>query len=183
MPGTPHRRTGTTPPFGYRQFHPDVSLNFECNRWAEWIGPSAISEVAGLAAHANSYPEWISGFLGLGGSSPRRRPGLRRGLLRPGRGDLHDRDDPHRMPRATGSCRPCGPSMPLRRNIFRLVPARCPVDLRPQRQSGPTIVMFGGFDSYIEEFAEMAAMVAAGAASSPSKDPAKAAHSRTTGCR
>ena len=36
-------------------------------------------------------------------------------------------------------------------------------DLRPERQIGPTIVMFGGFDSYVEEFLPMlAGMVDAG---------------------
>src|ERR1700760_732889 len=49
----------TTPPIGYRRYHPDVSINFQCNRLAQWIGPSAIDEVAELAAHANTYPELI----------------------------------------------------------------------------------------------------------------------------
>ena len=56
---------GATPPIGYRRFHPDVSINFQCNRWVQWIGPSAIDEVAELAAHANTYPELIDGFLAL----------------------------------------------------------------------------------------------------------------------
>ena len=55
---------GITPPIGYHQFHPDISINFQCNRWVQWIGPSAIDEVAELAAHANTYPEVIDGFLG-----------------------------------------------------------------------------------------------------------------------
>ena len=41
--------TGAIPPIGYHQFHPDVSVNFQCNRWVQWIGPSAIDEVAELA--------------------------------------------------------------------------------------------------------------------------------------
>ena len=57
--------TGATPPIGYRQFHPDISINFQCNRWVQWIGPSAIDEVAELAERANTYPELIDGFLGL----------------------------------------------------------------------------------------------------------------------
>ena len=56
---------GTTPPIGYRHFHPDISINFQCNRWVQWIGPSAIDEVAELAAHADTYPELIDGFLAL----------------------------------------------------------------------------------------------------------------------
>src|ERR1700727_3140014 len=56
---------GATPPIGYRHFHPDISINFQCNRGVQWIGPSAIDEVAELAAHATTYPELIDGFLAL----------------------------------------------------------------------------------------------------------------------
>src|SRR5258708_34843865 len=58
-------RTAAVPPFGYHQFHRDVGLNYECNRWAESIGPEAIGEITRLAAHANTYPEWIDGYLAL----------------------------------------------------------------------------------------------------------------------
>jgi hypothetical protein len=68
--------TGGTPPIGYHHFHADVSINFQCNRWVQWIGPSAIDEVAELAAHAKTYPELIDGFLGLARAGP-RRPGAR----------------------------------------------------------------------------------------------------------
>src|SRR5271165_1929529 len=57
--------TGATPPIGFRRFHPDVSINFQCNRWVQWIGPSAIDEVAEMASRANTYPEVIDGFLAL----------------------------------------------------------------------------------------------------------------------
>jgi pimeloyl-ACP methyl ester carboxylesterase len=156
--------TGTTPPFGYRQFHPDVSLNFECNRWAEWIGPSAIGEVAGLAGHANSYPEWISGFLGLADQA--------RAADRVFAAAYYDRaaeffmtgEDPRRDAARDRF-------LQTMRAIYDVTPEHIPFgsgalpayDLRPQRQIGPTIVMFGGFDSYIEEFLPMmAAMVDAG---------------------
>src|SRR6202012_1765837 len=58
-------RAGTPPPIGYRQYHPDISINFQCNRWVQWIGPSAIDEVAALADNANTYPELIDAFLAL----------------------------------------------------------------------------------------------------------------------
>ncbi len=57
--------TGATPPIGYRRFHPDVSINFQCNRWVQWIGASAIDEVTELAAVATTYPELIDAFLAL----------------------------------------------------------------------------------------------------------------------
>ena len=73
-----------TPPIGYRRFHPDVSINFQCNRWVQWIGPSAIDEVAELAAHANTYPQLIDAFLALAERAARSGARGRRRLLRPG---------------------------------------------------------------------------------------------------
>ena len=100
---------GTTPPIGYRHFHPDISINFQCNRWVQWIGPSAIDEVAELAAHANTYPELIDGFLALAERA--------RGEGRAVAGAYYDRaaefflsaTDPRRRPRAPASCRRCAP--------------------------------------------------------------------------
>src|SRR6476661_6776432 len=57
--------TGATPAVGYHHFHDDLSLNFQCNRWVQWIGPSAMNEVTELAGRCDIYPEWIDGFLGL----------------------------------------------------------------------------------------------------------------------
>src|ERR1700751_6463915 len=57
--------SGATAPIGFHRFHSDFSINFQCNRWVQWIGPSAIDEVAEMAARANTYPELMDGFLGL----------------------------------------------------------------------------------------------------------------------
>ena len=54
-----------TSPIGFHRFHSDVSINFQCNRWVQWIGPSAIDEVSELASRANTYPELIDAFLAL----------------------------------------------------------------------------------------------------------------------
>jgi pimeloyl-ACP methyl ester carboxylesterase len=156
--------TGTTAPFGYRHFHPDVGMNFECNRWAEWIGPSAIDEVAKVAAHADSYPEWISGFLELAEQA--------RADDRIFAAAYYDRAAEFFMtvddPRRDAARRRFLQTM---RAIYDVAPEHIPFgsgalpayDLRPQRQIGPTIVVFGGFDSYIEEFLPMlAGMVDAG---------------------
>jgi hypothetical protein len=37
-------------PPGYRQLHPDVSVNFQLNRWLGWMTPQALPEVAAAAA-------------------------------------------------------------------------------------------------------------------------------------
>jgi pimeloyl-ACP methyl ester carboxylesterase len=156
--------TGNTPSIGYHHFHPDVSINFQCNRWVQWIGPSAIDEVAELAAHANTYPELIDGFLGLA----ERVRAADRALA----GAYYDRAAEFFMT-ATDPRRPAARARFLQamRTIYDVAPEFVPFrsgslpayDLRPDRQIGAPIVMFGGFDSYVEEFFPMiAGMVDAG---------------------
>src|SRR6201996_7123173 len=156
--------TGATPPIGYHHFHRDVSINFQCNRWVQWIGPSAIDEVTELAAHANTYPELIDGFLGLADRA--------RTADRPFAGAYYDRAAEFFLP-ASDPRRPAARARFLQamRTIYDVTPEFVPFgsgalpayDLRPQRQTGAPILMFGGFDSYIEEFLPMiASMVDAG---------------------
>jgi pimeloyl-ACP methyl ester carboxylesterase len=156
--------TGATPPIGYHQFHPDVSINFQCNRWVQWIGPSALDEVAELAARANTYPELIDGFLGLAEQA--------RAADRALAAAYYDRAAEFFMTSADPR-RPAARARFLHtmRTIYDVTPDLVPFrsgtmpayDLRPDRQIGAPIVMFGGFDSYIEEFLPMiASMVDAG---------------------
>jgi pimeloyl-ACP methyl ester carboxylesterase len=156
--------TGATPPIGYRQYHPDVSINFQCNRWVQWIGPSAIDEVAELAARADTYPELIDGFLSLA----QRARDADRALA----GAYYDRAAEFFMS-ATDPGRPATRARFLTalRTVYDITPELIAFrsgflpayDLRPERQIGPTVVMFGGFDSYVEEFLPMiAGMVDAG---------------------
>jgi pimeloyl-ACP methyl ester carboxylesterase len=158
------RIDGNTPPVGFRRYHPDVSQNFECNRWVESIGPDAIDEVAELAGRCTTFPEWIDGYL--------RLAELARVADRPLASAYYDRaaafymaaDDPRRQAaraRFVGGMRA----------IYGVTPDEVPFgaaslpayDLRPAHQTGAPILLFGGFDSYIEEFLPMAAaMVDAG---------------------
>jgi pimeloyl-ACP methyl ester carboxylesterase len=156
--------TGTAPVVGYHRFHDDLSLNFQCNRWVQWIGPSAIAEVAELAARCDTYPEWIDGFLGLADAA--RDAGSQFASA------YYDRaaeffmcpDDPRRPGARTRF-------VTTMRVLYDVIPDEVPYagsalpafDLHPQQQAGSTILIFGGFDSYIEEFLPMlASMVDAG---------------------
>src|SRR6202789_4319970 len=155
MDASAHRidSTGTTPPIGYHHFHPDISINFQCNRWVQWIGPSAIDEVAELAAHANTYPELIDAFLALA----ERARGEGRAIA----GAYYDRAAEFFLS-ATDPRRPAARQRFLQamRTAYGVTPDLIPFgsgslpayDLRPERQIGATVVMFGGFDSYGGEF-------------------------------
>lgn len=150
-----------TPAVGYHDFHTDRSINFQCNRWVQWIGPEAVAEVAALAAHANGYPEWIEGFLALERGAREqgrvlaaafygraaeffmepadsRRPLARARFLTDMRG-LYG-VAPVEVPYTDGACRGMLPA-------YDLCPDAIPVE---------TVLVFGGFDSYVEEFLPMA---------------------------
>jgi len=156
--------TGTAPAVGYHHFHDDLSLNFQCNRWVQWIGPSAIAEVTELAARCDTYPEWIDGFLGLAEAASKADRRLASAY--------YDRAAEFFM-------RPDDPRRPAARNrfaqamrtLYDVAPDEVPyggsalpaIDLRQEAESGTTMVVFGGFDSYVEEFLPMlATMVDAG---------------------
>jgi pimeloyl-ACP methyl ester carboxylesterase len=156
--------TGTAPAVGYHHFHDDPSLNFQCNRWLQWIGPSAIEEIAELAARCDAYPEWIDGFLQLAEGA--RAAGRRLASAyyeRAAEFFMHP-DDP-RSPAARDRF------VQTMRALYDVVPDAVPYagsalpafDLHPATETRSTIVVFGGFDSYIEEFLPMlATMVDAG---------------------
>jgi pimeloyl-ACP methyl ester carboxylesterase len=156
--------TGATPPVGYHRFHDDLSLNFQCNRWVQWIGASAIPEVTALAARCDTYPEWIDGFLEVADAA--------RTADRPLAAAYYDRaaeffmrpDDPRRTVTRDRFVH-------AMRTLYGVPPDEVPhgnsalpaYDLRPRRETGSTILVFGGFDSYVEEFLPMlATMVDAG---------------------
>jgi pimeloyl-ACP methyl ester carboxylesterase len=156
--------TGTTPAIGYHHFHDDPSLNFQCNRWIQWIGPSAIAEVTELAARCHTYPEWIDGFLGLAETARQADRRLASAYYDRAAEFFMRPDDPRR-PAARKRF------VQTMRTLYDIVPDAVPyagsalpaIDLRPQAESAGTIVVFGGFDSYVEEFLPMlATMVDAG---------------------
>jgi pimeloyl-ACP methyl ester carboxylesterase len=152
--------TGTTPAVGYHHFHDDVSLNFQCNRWVQWIGPSAIADVTELAARCQTYPEWIDGFLALAVAAREVRPLASAYYDRAA--EFFMRPDDPRRPATRARF------LQTMRTLYDVTPDQVPFagavlpafDLRPQVESGSTIVIFGGFDSYIEEFLPMLATMA-----------------------
>ncbi|MCW2651546.1 MAG: hypothetical protein QOE41_1383 [Mycobacterium sp.] len=142
----------TAPPFGYHRLHPDRGMEFQLNRFAEWVGPSALDEVRTAAAGITSYDDWISTFLGLAGTA--------RASGRVMAGAYYDRaadffmttEDPRREPARARFLHDM-------RELYQLQPV--PVDyghttlpaydLQPADPPRGTVVVFGGFDSYIEE--------------------------------
>ena len=152
---------------GYHRFHDDLSVNFQCNRWVQWIGPSAIPEVTKLAAHCQTYPEWIDGFLALADAARAAGRQLASAYYDRAAEFFMRPDDPRRLDARTRF-------LTIMRRLYDVTVEEVPyhssalpaLDLRPPDETPETrspIVIFGGFDSYIEEFLPMlAAMTDAG---------------------
>jgi len=52
-------------PVGYHRLHPDPGMEFQLNRFLQWIGRSALDEIRAAATRIVSYPTWIDTFLAL----------------------------------------------------------------------------------------------------------------------
>jgi len=140
---------------GWYELHPDVSLNFQLNRWAATGGPAWVDDVRPLLPSLVDYDSWRNAFVGLG-----ERAASEGRLLHAA---LHFRcaeffmlgSDPRKEPlrkRLTLMfCQAAGVPASARREI-KFGELRLPAWHLPSDSPRGTLVVFGGFDSYIEEF-------------------------------
>lgn len=149
---------------GYHHFHDDVSINFQCNRWVQWLGPSAMAEITELAARARTYPEWIDGFLALADTARADGRAIASAYYDRAAEFFMSPDDGRKFGARTRFVQ-------TMRALYDVNPEEVPYagtalpafDLRPDAETASPIVIFGGFDSYMEEFLPMlATMVDAG---------------------
>lgn len=50
---------------GYYDLHPDISLNFQLNRWLAWMTPQALPDVMQTASRVRGYADLTTAFLAL----------------------------------------------------------------------------------------------------------------------
>jgi pimeloyl-ACP methyl ester carboxylesterase len=137
---------------------PEPSLNFQINRWAAYGGPRWLDDVRPELSKLASYRAWIDTFMTLG----------ERALAeaRPFHAALHFRsaeffmtsDDPRKQPTRARLLPLLRAESGVEETARRWVPfegTQLPAwHFVPERSKG-TFVVFGGFDSYIEEFFPM----------------------------
>ena len=140
---------------GWLDLHPDASLNFQLNRWLAYGGESWLADVRPALEGLKGYDAWRGAFLALGE--------LALGAARPLDAALHLRTAEFFM--VPGDSRKAkvrlqltallrdayGVTLADRRDVpfaGGTLPAFCFAADKPKG----TIVAFGGFDSYIEEF-------------------------------
>lgn len=160
---TDHPRTAMAPmafPIGYHSLHPDASMNFQMNRWFGGVGePDMLEEMRMAAPRIATYADWKREFVALAERASQQGRVLRAGFywrsaeffLRP--------DDPERKSareKFLGAVRSVYGLELGERHAVPYADGRIRGFLPAYRFKPPrakcTIVFFGGFDSYIEEF-------------------------------
>lgn len=146
-------------PIGFHQLHPDVSMNFQMNRWYSWVGEAEmLDEMRGAAPRIANYTDWKREFLALAEAASAQGRLLRAGFYyRSAEFFMRPVDPDRKMARAhflaaIGSVYGLDPNdryqVPYSDCAMTgFLPAYC---FTPVQSKG-TIVFFGGFDSYIEE--------------------------------
>lgn len=146
-------------PIGYHSLHPDVSMNFQMNRWYGWVGePDMLDEMRIAAVRITSYADWKREFVALAERAAQQGHALRAGFYWRSAEFFMQPDDPDRKSAREKSLKA------LRSVYGAELGERHAVPYADGRHTGflpayrfqplhakCTIVFFGGFDSYIEE--------------------------------
>jgi hypothetical protein len=146
-------------PVGYHDLHPDISINFQLNRFYGWVGDNSMltemREAAAGLSGVQDYPTFIKVFLELGDKALARHETLKGAYyLRLAEFFLNTKD-PRKLPTRQRF-------VDLVLGHFQIPSSACsriPYEsgwlpayrLTPAQPTKGTFIVFGGFDSYIEE--------------------------------
>ncbi len=50
----------------YDDLHPDYGVNFQMNRWINYLGSEALDDLRAIAPQLTDYPSYVQAFLALG---------------------------------------------------------------------------------------------------------------------
>ena len=146
-------------PVGYYDLHPDVTLNFQLNRFWNWVGePQMLDELRRVAPSLTNYDDWIRQLLALGERALGQGRMLAGAyLIRAAEFFMSADDSRRRGARQTflhTVQTQCGVSADQHHDVVYDGTTLSAYRLTPASPRG-AIVVFGGFDSYIEEWLPM----------------------------
>jgi alpha-beta hydrolase superfamily lysophospholipase len=146
-------------PVGYHDLHPDISINFQLNRFYGWAGDDSMltemREAAAGLSGVDDYPTFTKTFLDLGDKALARHETLKGAYYLRLAEFFLPTGDPRKLPTRQRF-------VDLVLGHFQIPPSaytRIPFEsgwlsayrFTPAKPKG-TLVVFGGFDSYIEEW-------------------------------
>jgi pimeloyl-ACP methyl ester carboxylesterase len=146
-------------PIGFHALHPDISMNFQMNRWYSWVGEAGmLEEMRGVAPRITNFVDWKREFLVLADTAKREGHVLRAGFYFRAADFFMRADDPDRHHARAEFLNAVRSVYGLDQLGRHEVPyaAEGAAGVLPAYRFTPhsskgTIVFFGGFDSYIEE--------------------------------
>jgi alpha-beta hydrolase superfamily lysophospholipase len=140
---------------GWYELHPNVSLNFQLNRWAAYGGPRWLDDVRPVIDRLSDYDAWRNAFVDLGNKALDEGRKLHAALHFRCAEFFMTVADPRKDPLRKQLLTLFRESSQVDAAARREVPfgrLRLPTwQLSPPKPRG-TFVVCGGFDSYIEEF-------------------------------
>lgn len=151
----------SVPPAGYHRLHPDRGMEFQLNRFLQWIGPTGLDEIRAAGSRIRTYADWIEEFLGLADTA--RADG------RPLAAAYYDRaaeffmttSDPRRSAARARFVTAMQELYDLRPVLVSFEEAALPAyEACPDGTPLATIVVTGGFDEYTEEIFPLLATAA-----------------------
>jgi pimeloyl-ACP methyl ester carboxylesterase len=143
-------------PAGYYDLHPDININFQLNRFYGWVGDeSMLTEMREAVAYVNDYPTFTKVILDLGEKALARHE-VRKGAyyLRLAEFFMFT-NDPRKLPTRQRFVDQLLGDLQIASSAYSRIPFGTgwlpAYRLTPTKPKG-TLVVFGGFDSYIEEW-------------------------------
>jgi pimeloyl-ACP methyl ester carboxylesterase len=143
-------------PVGYHDLHPNISINFQLNRFYGWVGDdSMLAEMREAAAGVNDYPTFTKIILDLGEKALARRETLKGAYyLRLAEFFLSTKN-PRKLPTRQRFVDLVLDHFKIPSSAYNRIPFESgwlPAYRFTPAQPKGTLVVFGGFDSYIEEW-------------------------------
>jgi pimeloyl-ACP methyl ester carboxylesterase len=143
-------------PIGYHDLHPDLNINFQLNRFYGWVGDeSMLTEMREAVAGVNDYPIFTKVILDLGEKAVARHE-VRKGAyyLRLAEFFMFT-NDPRKLPTRQRFVDLLLEHLQIAPSAYSRIPFGSgwlpAYRLTPKKPKG-TLVVFGGFDSDIEEW-------------------------------
>ncbi|GAB4370832.1 MAG: alpha/beta hydrolase [Elainellaceae cyanobacterium] len=141
---------------GYYDLHPDASINFQFNRWIQWLGEgSVLEDMRTVAPKIKTYEDLRNEFLSLS------QQALRQGQILTSAYYLRTveffvwPDDPQKRPMRDRFIQVMRECYNIAENEYCQIPYQTgflPAYRFTPPHAKATLVFFGGYDSYIEEF-------------------------------
>jgi pimeloyl-ACP methyl ester carboxylesterase len=150
-------------PIGFHALHPDPMVNFEMNRWVSLTGEDCLAELTEVAPKLVDFPAYRREYLALAERALARGETLTSAHYLRSAEFFMWADDPAKGPTRRQFVELMREAYAIAPDEVHVVPysdgkasGALPVYRFDARQKKGTVVVHGGFDSYVEEFFPMA---------------------------